>query len=315
MKMKVFYEDTPIDTTRGTVVTVGTFDGVHEGHKSLIEILLSVSYKTNLEHFIVTFDPHPRQVLSKDANIKLITTHKEKLNILEKYAIENLLVIKFTEEFSKLSYEEFFKKYIIEKLNVKYFIIGHDHKFGKNREGDEEKLKKLADEYGFNIVSVSPLEVEGVPISSTLIRRALQTGDMEKANFYLGRYFNFEGVVVEGKKRGRELGFPTINLKVDDEKIIPLNGVYAVTCKINNKIYFGMMNIGNRPTFDDSENVTIEINVFDFNKDIYGETVSVDVYDYIREEMHFSKKEDLIEQLNIDKATIKNYLSINFENN
>lgn len=313
MKMKVFNESSDIDTKRGTVVTVGTFDGVHEGHKALIEVLLNVSYKTNLEHFIVTFEPHPRQVLNKDANIKLITTHKEKLKILEKYAIENLLVINFTEEFSKLSYEEFFKKYIIEKLNVTFFIIGHDHKFGKNREGDQEKLKNLADKYGFSIVSVPALEVDGVPISSTVIRHALQTGDMEKANFFLGRNFNFEGVVIEGKKRGRELGFPTINLKVADEKIIPCNGVYAVTCKVNNKIYFGMMNIGNRPTFNDNENVTIEINLFDFNQDIYGETVSVDVYDYIREEMHFSKKEDLIEQLNIDKATIKNYLSINFE--
>jgi riboflavin kinase/FMN adenylyltransferase len=312
-KTNVFSENTEIDFSRGTVVTVGTFDGVHEGHKSLIEILLQVSYKTNLMHVLVTFEPHPRRVLTNNEDIKVLTTLKEKLEILELYGIENVMVINFTKEFSKLSYEEFIKKYLVEKLNVKYLLIGHDHRFGKNREGDETKLLSLAKEHNFSVISVPPLIINERIISSSLIRSLINKGDFETANVYLGRRFKFEGVVVEGSKRGRELGFPTINLKIAEEKIVPFNGVYAVTCIVRGNEYMGMMNVGTRPTFDNLPNKVIEINLFDFTREIYGETVSVTVFDFIRDEVHFSNKEDLIEQLHLDRATIRNYLNI--ENN
>ncbi|HPN37332.1 MAG TPA: bifunctional riboflavin kinase/FAD synthetase [Melioribacteraceae bacterium] len=312
--MNVYTENSEIDCSRGSVVTVGTFDGIHEGHKSLIEILLQVSYKTNLMHFIVTFEPHPRMVLGNKDDVKLITTLDEKLEIFKLYGIESVLIIKFTEEFSKISYEDFIKKYIVEKLNVKYFLIGHDHRFGKNREGDENKLLELAKEYNFNVIAVPPMVINNEAISSSLIRNLINKGELNIANTYLGRHFKLEGIVVEGSKRGRELGFPTINLKIAEEKIIPFNGVYAVTCIINGREYFGMMNVGNRPTFDNLPTKTVEINLFDFNKEIYGETVLVTVYDFIRDEVKFSRKEDLIEQLYLDRATIRNYLSIETSN-
>ncbi len=314
IKTNVFSENTDIDFSRGTVVTVGTFDGIHEGHKSLIEILLQVSYKTNLIHVLVTFEPHPRRVLGKKDEVKVLTTLKEKLEILERYGIENIMVINFTEEFSKISYEEFIKKYIIEKLNVKYFLIGHDHRFGKDREGDETKLLTLAKENNFSVIAVPPLVINEETISSSLIRNLINRGELEIANAYLGRHFQFEGVVVEGSKRGRELGFPTINLKIADEKIIPFNGVYAVTCIVRGREYFGMMNVGTRPTFDNLPNKIIEINLFDFTREIYGDTVLVTVYDFIRDEVHFTKKEDLIEQLYLDRSTIRNYLNIETTN-
>lgn len=314
MNMNVYYENSDIDFARGTVVTVGTFDGIHCGHKSLIEILLQISYKTNLMHVIVTFEPHPRRVLGNKDEVKLITTLQEKLDVFRLYGIENVLIINFTEEFSKLSYEEFIKEYIVKKLNVKYFLIGHDHKFGKDREGDEAKLTDLAKENNFSVIAVPPTVVDDEPISSSLIRKFLNEGNIESANAYLGRRFKLEGEVVEGSKRGRELGFPTINLKVAEEKIIPGNGVYAVTCTVREVEYFGMMNIGNRPTFDNLPDKIIEINLFDFYKEVYGDTVTVTVYDFIRDEVRFTKKEDLIEQLYIDRATIRNYLNIETTN-
>ncbi len=300
--MDVFYDISDIRNDKNTVVTIGTFDGVHLGHKKIIERLKHSSSLSNGRNFVITFNPHPRSVVSQDYQMRLLNTLDEKIVLFKQLGVDNLLVIPFTRKFSSLDYKEFFEDYIIKKIGISEIILGHDHKFGKGRTGDEEKLKVLGKEYNFEVTPVPAITIDDNIVSSTKIRNALIEGDAKHANLLLGRPYSFSGFVIKGKMRGRTLGFPTANIQPDDEKkLIPKQGVYAVEVLTSDNKYNGMMNIGLRPTFDKDNTSIIEINIFDFYKDIYGEKVTVNVIERIRDEKKFSSVDELLSQLKNDR--------------
>jgi len=309
--MNVYTDISKIECKKGTVVSVGTFDVVHAGHRKLIGKMLSLASENNLSDILITFNPHPRNVVSKFNKISILTSLNEKLTLIEKLGVGNVFVINFNEEFMQTPYEEFIVDFLVNKLNLKYLIIGHDHKFGKNREGDESKLKLIAEKYNFEVISISSIDVDGDVVSSTKIRKHLIAGEIESVNKYLQDKYIISGKVVRGAQRGRQLGYPTINIEPEEDKLLPKRGVYAVSCLIENKVYFGMMNIGNRPTFENLEKSIIEVNLFRFNKEIYDQNVTVEIYDFIRDEVKFNNMEDLKIQLKIDKDLTENYFNFN----
>jgi len=299
--MNLFTDISQIEKNNNTVVTIGTFDGFHIGHQQIINEVLNNSRKNNRRNLVITFEPHPRSVIAKDFNIQILTTLEEKIDLIAQSGIDNLFVINFTKKFSELSYEEFFVKYIVNRIGISELIIGHDHKIGKNRGGDEDKLTELGTKYSFSVTPVSAVELDGDVISSTKIRHSLMDGDIEKVTRFLGRPYSFTGTVTKGAGRGRTLGFPTANIVVGNgSKCIPPAGVYAVEMYLRGQSYYGLMNIGVRPTFGDTVSTIIEIYLFDFNSDIYDESVKVNVVKRIRDEKKFSSKEELIEQINLD---------------
>ncbi|WP_020403086.1 bifunctional riboflavin kinase/FAD synthetase [Gracilimonas tropica] len=286
-----------------TVVTVGTFDGVHLGHRKLMETVVKKAKKRNARSVVVTFDPHPREIINPGkGGIKLLTTLKERCEILEDLGIDILLVIPFDRDFSLLTSEEFVRDIIHEKIGVSEFVIGYDHHFGRDRKGTIDTIEKLGKELGFASHVVSKQEMGEVTISSTLIRKTLaDDGDVKKAAEYLGREYLLNGIVIHGDERGRTIGYPTANLKPEHEnKVIPKNGVYAVKVRVKGEWFGGMMNIGVRPTFDDPER-TIEVNIFDFDWEIYGDTIQIRFVDRIRDEQKFDGIEELKAQLASDK--------------
>ena len=300
--MNVFDSLSEVKKDKNTVVTIGTFDGIHLGHKKIIEKVIEKTSGYGGRNFVVTFDPHPRSVVSNGKDIKLLNTLEEKLNILSDFGIQNTLVIKFTKEFSQLSSEEFFKKYIIDGIGIKEVVIGYDHHFGKGRGGDKNTLDEMGIEFNFNVTSVDAVSIDGTTVSSTKIRNALNEGNVKQASMLLGRYYSFSGKVIKGDQRGRLLGFPTANIKLDDEnKLLPLIGIYAVEFIVNSQKHFGLMSIGKRPTFYNDGSVTTEVYIFDFNDDIYDKSVTVNLVDRIRGEEKYSSAEKLIEQMNKDK--------------
>lgn len=292
------------------VLTIGTFDGVHNGHKKVIERLREIAKANNGESVIFTFYPHPRLVLSPDeANLRLLTTLKEKSALFEKSGIDHLIIYPFTKEFSKLTYAEFVKTILVDQLKISHLVIGYDHKFGKDRQGGYEFLKNCADKYKFKLEKLDALMLNDVNISSTKIRAALQEGNIEKANRYLGYKFTLHGSVVEGQKLGRKIQFPTANIEASDpHKIIPGYGVYAVTVRFNGTIYQGMLNIGTRPTVNyNADNRSIEVHIFDFSENIYGKEIELCFYKKIREEQKFNSVSELKAQLEIDKEHVLQY--------
>ena len=295
------------DVTRSTktAVTIGTFDGVHLAHRSVINKVLELSKQNNSRSFIVTFEPHPQEVLkNKTPDIKLLTAIEEKLRLFEKAGVEHVLIINFTEEFSKTTAKEFYQEYIFGKIGISDLVIGYDHLFGRNREGDFGTLKKLGDEFNFSVHRVEEIDVDGEPVSSTRIRKYFAEGKIEKANELLGYEYSFDGIVIEGDKVGRTIGYPTANIQITNEnKLVPGNGVYAVLInneKLKIKNLGGMMNIGVRPTVDGTKRV-IEVNIFDFDKDIYGETLTITLKKFLRSEVKFDGLDALKEQLAKDK--------------
>lgn len=307
--MKIYKDSTEFIKEKKTVVTVGSFDGLHIGHQKILKKLIQLSKDINGTSVLLTFEPHPRSVIAKDFDLKILTTLDEKISYLEKFGIENLIVQNFTLEFSQMTSEEFIKEILVNDIGVSHIVIGHDHKFGKDRLGDEEKLKEFGRQYNFNVTSVEAEVVDGQVVSSTKIRKALNEGNIEKVNLFLGRNYNISGKIIEGTKRGRELGFPTANIKLDNErKAIPKNGVYVVSCILNNKNYFGIMNIGTRPTFENNNQTMLEVNIFDFNGSIYGEDIEVNFLKYIRDEKKFESKEDLINQIKQDIKKAKEFI-------
>lgn len=286
-----------------TVVTVGTFDGVHHGHRKLMETVVHKATKRNARSVVVTFDPHPREIINPGkGGIKLLTTLKERCEILEDLGIDVLCVIPFDRDFSLLTSEEFVRNIIHDKIGVSEFVIGYDHHFGRDREGTIDTIENLGKELGFDSYVVSKQEMGDVTISSTVIRKTLaEDGKVKKAADYLGREYLLNGIVMHGDERGRTIGYPTANLKPEHEnKVIPKNGVYAVKVRVENEWFGGMMNIGVRPTFEDPER-TIEVNIFDFNREIYGDTIQVRFVDRIRDEIKFEGIEQLKDQLESDK--------------
>ena len=294
------------------MVSIGIFDGVHKGHIKIIDRLLRISKKNQGESVIITFWPHPRLVLNNNiGELKFINTFEEKKEIIEDKGIDHLVVIPFTEEFSRLSSEKFVKDILIKKIGIKHFVIGYNHYFGRDRSGSYENLTKLGNEYNFMVEQIKPEIVEGENVSSTIIRDALFAGNIDLANKYLGYNYFFSGKIIPGNKIGRSFGFPTANIKVKDKnKLIPRDGVYAVSIRFQNELYNGMLNIGIRPTITNSSTgKSIEVHIFDFYKDIYSQEVAISFIKRIRDEIKFTNSEMLVKQLKQDKEIIEKIFS------
>lgn len=300
--MQVFSNLSLIKKDKNTVLTIGTFDGIHLGHQKIIEKVKKKASLNRARSLVVTFNPHPKKILSKAGNIKILSTLKEKITTLENLGIENLFVIEFTKEFSQIPAENFFTDYIIKGTGIKEIIIGYDHHFGKGRNGGFETLMEMGQGHNFSVDRVGEVEFGGDIISSTKIRSALAGGEIGIVNSYLGRYYTFGGTVVRGDRRGRLLGFPTANIKLDEEdKLLPALGIYMVEFIVSNNNYYGLLSIGRRPTFYNSGDIVPEVYVYDFDKEIYDEYVTVNVIERLRGEEKFSSAEELIEQMNKDK--------------
>jgi riboflavin kinase/FMN adenylyltransferase len=300
--MRIYRDLSEVNRSENTILTLGIFDGVHLGHKKIIEKLKRKAASLKCRNFLITFSPHPKNVISGNNDVSLLTSIDEKITLFEEAGIENLLIVNFTKEFSQLSSEKFFKDIIIEKIGIKEIVVGYDHHFGKGRNGDVNTLRKMGIEFGFDVTTVEALKINGEPVNSTKIRKTLAAGDMKTAASFLGRHYSFEGLVVRGDQRGRLLGFPTANIKIDgQEKLLPSLGIYAVEFIFDNQVYKGLLSIGIRPTFCDSGSIIPEVYLYDFDKDIYGKNVTVRIIDWIRGEEKFPSAEALIEQMHKDK--------------
>ncbi len=308
--MEIFYNLSEVNRDQNTVLTLGTFDGIHPGHQKIIEKVVDEAAHFNSRSLLITFDPHPRTVVPNIDEIKLLSTLQEKIEVIKSLGIQNLLVIKFTQEFSQISSEEFVKQYIVDSIGVKKIVIGHDHHFGKGRGGDELTLKEMGKEFGFQVSAVDAVSQNGVVVSSTKIRNALVSGDIKLANSFLNRFYSFSGTVVKGDQRGRLLGFPTANIDLDDRnKLLPALGIYAVEFILDSKKYFGIMSIGKRPTFYNEGTITTEVYILDFDEEIYGKYVTVNVVARIRGEEKFSSADELIKQMKMDTEEGRKILS------
>ena len=291
------------DKKHPTAITIGTFDGVHIGHRKILERLINDAKKTGLQSTVFTFFPHPRMVLQKETNIKLLNTIQEKINILELIGLDCLIIQPFTMEFSRLSATEFVRDILVNKLNSKKIIIGYDHRFGRNRNANIQDLITFGNALNFEVEEIAAEEINDVSVSSTKIRNALINGDIKTANDYLGYNYMLTGNVKKGKGLGRKLNFPTANLFIEEEyKLIPKNGVYVVKSFLNEKLFYGMMNIGFNPTVGGSSK-NIEIHFFNFKADLYGQNIQIDILERIRDEHKFNSLEELKVQLAKDKET------------
>jgi riboflavin kinase/FMN adenylyltransferase len=291
-----------------SVVSVGTFDGVHRAHQEIVQIMQEEQKRVGGLTCVVTFDPHPQEVLhSRPHEVRLLTTIEERLALLERYGVDVAVVIRFSKEFSQTPPEEFIEKIIVRQLGAAYFVVGHDHGFGKGRKGDIELLQSLGEKFNFGVRAVDALIVDGEPVSSTRIRLALEAGDIPEANRLLGREYELHATVVHGDERGRTIGFPTANLApLSPRKLVPADGVYAVRVKVGGKFYNAMMNIGVRPTVTAGLQHTIEAHILDFDRTIYGEQVEVEFVRHIRNEKKFESVDELVRQLEQDRTTCVN---------
>jgi riboflavin kinase / FMN adenylyltransferase len=285
------------------ILTIGTFDGVHLGHQQLLKRLKEIQYQTGLQTIVLTFRPHPRRILfPEQKDLKLITSTSEKLTLLKTYGIDVTVVYPFTKSFSSISAKEYIHDLLVTKLKVKHLVIGYDHKFGKDRGGDIHTLKAFAPEYGFEVEEISAKDIDSIAISSSKIRQALEAGNILLANTYLGHSYAFEGVVTKGKQLGRNIGYPTANIgQIPPEKLLPAKGVYFARAHVKNETFYGMLNIGNNPTTDNDEILKTEINLFNFNGDIYNQSIRIEVLDYLRAEQKFKGLDELKSQLARDK--------------
>lgn len=286
-----------------TIVTIGTFDGVHLGHQKILDRLKELKHSTGLKTVVLTFDPHPRKVLfPEQKDLKLLTLVDEKLELLERYGVDVTVVYPFTRKFSELDASHYIEEILVKQLNTKHLIIGYDHKFGRNRSGNIEVLRKFAPDFQFSIEEISAFDLDQIAISSSKIRKSLEEGDLEKASEFLGHHFFLNAKVVKGKQLGRTLGFATANLKPEaEEKIIPRMGVYFVGVETEGKNYFGMLNIGLNPTTASDERIKIEVHIFDFNADIYSKTVKLKFLKRLRDEKKFANLTELKAELQRDK--------------
>jgi riboflavin kinase/FMN adenylyltransferase len=297
------------DKTQPAVITIGTFDGVHIGHRKILERLINDAKETNRVATVLTFFPHPRMVLQKDSGLKLLNTIDEKIIILERLGLDYLVIQAFTKDFSRLSATEFVRDILVNSLHTKKVIIGYDHRFGRNRTANISDLIAFGAALDFEVEEIPAQEIEEVSVSSTKIRHALQDGAIKTANKYLGYYYMLTGVVVRGKGLGKNLDFPTANLHIKESyKLIPRNGVYAIKSTLEDKTVYGMMNIGFNPTVD-GEDRSIEVHFFEYNQNLYGQSIQVDILDWIREEHKFDSLQALKTQLIQDKKTVLSIIS------
>ena len=299
--MKIFNNIQSYSSEKESILTIGTFDGVHIGHNKILTKLVEESKKNNLSSLIMTFFPHPRIVLQKSEEIKMIDTMDEKIHLFEKTGVDNLIVQPFDENFSKIRAKEFVEEILVKKLKIKHIIIGYDHRFGKDREASVEDLKKFGLNYMFTVEEIAAQEIHSIAISSTKIRNAILKGEIKKCNEYLGRNFMLTGKVVHGDGLGKKINFPTANIQIKEPyKIIPKNGVYLAKTIFNSNIYFGMMNIGVRPTIG-GKNKSLEVYFFNFKNNIYDKTISIEIINKIRDEEKFSSIDELKTQLKKDE--------------
>ena len=307
--MKIFHSIKDFSSTKKTILTLGTFDGVHVGHKKILERIIQNTANKKYESLVLTFFPHPRMVLQEQSEIKLLNTIPEKINLLEKIGIENLVIHPFDEAFSRLTAEEFVSTVLVDQFHIHKIIIGHDHRFGRNRTANIDDLINFGKQYDFEVEQISVQEINDLSVSSTKIRNALLEGNMDLANEYLDYDYFLTGTIFKGKQLGRTIGFPTANLKIEENyKLIPLNGVYIVRSTINQKTVYGIMNIGFNPTVD-GENLSIEIHYLDFDSNLYDQKISVSILKYLRPEEKFDSIDSLKKQLKKDKEAAITYLN------
>ncbi len=307
--MKIFHSINDFRSTKKTIITLGTFDGVHIGHKKILEKVLQNTGDGQYESLVLTFFPHPRMILKEDSDMKLLNTIDEKIDLLDKIGIQNLVIHPFDEKFSRLTAEEFVKTILVDRFQVQKIIIGYDHRFGRNRTANINDLIAFGEQYDFEVEQISVQEINEISVSSTKIRNALLEGNMTLANDYLGYNYFLTGEVVKGKQLGRTINFPTANLKIQEKyKLIPQNGVYIVKSVINEQTVFGMMNIGFNPTVN-GQNQTIEIHYFDFDADLYHQKIRVSILQRIRSEQKFESVNLLKAQLETDKQMAISYLN------
>ncbi len=294
---------------KSSVITIGTFDGVHVGHQQIIHRLVDTARKNDLQALVLTFFPHPRMVIQNDANIKLINTIDEKAKQLEQLGVDHLVVKEFTKSFSRLTALEYVRDILVNKLKVKHIIVGYDHHFGRNRTANINELKEFGAFYDFEVTEIEPQEVDDVAVSSTKIRSAILKGNIPTANKFLGYNFMLTGIVIKGKGLGKTLEFPTANIQIEAAyKLIPKHGVYVVKSQIKGVEVFGMMNIGKNPTVSEGNQTKIEVHFFDFSANLYGAVLKIELLDHLRSEIKFPNIEALKLQLEKDKADATNAL-------
>lgn len=305
--MEIFWGLENFKQLENAVVTMGTFDGVHLGHQEIIKDLVHSAKTNHAKSVVITFDPHPRKVLQPDLPLQLIQSVEEKIIVLQTTGIDYLIVIPFNKAFSQLSSLEFIEKILVEKIGCKKLVIGYDHHFGKNREGSFEYLKNNSGLFGFEVKEISAKKIDETKISSTAIRKYITEGDIEKVNQLLNYTYFISGKIIDGEKIGRTIGFPTANIAIHPDKLIPKIGVYLAKIEVDNKSFFGMLNIGIKPTFG-KHVLGVEMHIFDFNEDIYNKTVKLLLYQRIRDEIAFNNVNELIDQLQKDKTTCQNIM-------
>ncbi|MEN8811380.1 MAG: bifunctional riboflavin kinase/FAD synthetase [Flavobacteriales bacterium] len=310
--MKIYRNITDFNPTKKVFLTVGTFDGIHFGHQKLIESLNKKAHAAGGESVMLTFAPHPRLVLFPEKNsLKLINTLEEKIERLEKSGIDHLIIYPFTKEFSRISAIEYVRDFLVKELKVSTLIIGYDHQFGRNREGNFNYLKELSDLYQFEVEEISAQDINEINVSSTKIRNAILIGNIYLANEYLGYSFSLTGEVIEGKRIGHTIGFPTANLYIEDaQKIIPMNGAYAAWAKVGESWYKAMLNIGTNPTVNSMDNVSVEVHLLNFSEDIYGREITLKFVKRLRSEVKFEGLDQLKNQLRLDKSQAEKILEI-----
>ncbi len=300
--MQVFNSIKDLKKDKNTILTLGTFDGIHPGHLKIIDKLVDCSKEKGCRNVVITFHPHPRTVLGNGGNVKILTTLEERKNLLEKRGVENFLTINFTKEFASLTGEQFIYDYLVNGIGLTEIVLGHDHHFGKGRSGNFELLRRIGAKENFSVTTVDAFYVDDEIVSSSKIRNALSDGDLKKANRLLGRNYFFSGTVVGGDKRGRELGFPTANIKLSsEEKLLPAIGIYAAKVLLKDEEHFGLLSIGKRPTFYNAGEVVTEVYIYNFDREIYNEVVTIELVERLRGEEKFNSAEDLINQMNKDK--------------
>lgn len=306
--MKVYQGLENFEGVKNAVVTAGTFDGVHLGHQKIISRLKEIAKEIDGETLLITYSPHPRTVLQPDSPVQLLNSLDEKLDLLEEFGIDHVLVIPFTKEFSRTTSIEFIRDILVNLIHTKKLVIGYDHQFGRNREGSFEHLKECAPLYGFDLEEIQAEDIDNVNVSSTKIRRALVEGEIEKVNSYLGHSYILKGVVVNGKRLGTEIGFPTANISFSQaDKLLPKYGVYAVWVDYEGGRAKGMLNIGVRPTVNRENDIpSIEVNIFEEVGDLYGKELKVSFQKRIRDEISFDNLDGLKEQLSKDKEAVIN---------
>ena len=308
--MTIYNNINEFSSTNNTILTIGTFDGVHLGHQKVLERLTNSAKENNLESTVLTFFPHPRTILNPNKPLKLINSVKERTELLNRSKVDNLIIHPFDKNFSELDPEKYVFEILVKKLKAKIILIGYDHKFGKNRTADITDLKIYGKKYGFKVIEIKAEEISNIAISSTKIRKAISEGNISTAKKYLGYDFSLSGKIVHGKSIGRTLGFPTANIEVKEEyKLLPKNGVYLIQSVINHNKYFGMMNIGIKPTIKESSK-TIEVNFFDFEGDLYHKNIEVNIKKFIRDEIKFDSLELLKSQILKDKINCNSIIDI-----